>query len=79
VIAAFAFVFPLSLLTFYLIKKYARLRISAEVEEQGIDMTYHGVAAYPEFAPEGLDMAGTPGAPKAAGTPVAAPVATGSD
>jgi len=50
VLSAFAFVFPASLLTFWLIKKVRGLRISAEVEEAGIDGAYHGVLSYPEFA-----------------------------
>lgn len=49
-LSAIAFVFPVSLLMFFLIKKFLGLRVAPEVEESGIDVPYHGVASYPEFS-----------------------------
>lgn len=40
---------PLSFLMFYLIDKTIGLRVSAEVEDEGIDEAYHGVPSYPDF------------------------------
>lgn len=48
--AATLFVFPASLLMFYLIKTFFGLRVSEEIERAGIDGFYHGMASYPEFA-----------------------------
>ena len=49
VASAIAFVFPVSYLMFTVIKAVFGLRVSPEVEAEGIDMTYHGVPSYPEF------------------------------
>ncbi len=48
VLAAFAFVFSLSYLTFFLIKKTYGLRVSAEEEDAGLDISEHGMYGYPE-------------------------------
>jgi Amt family ammonium transporter len=48
VVTVFAFVFTLSFLTFYAIKKTYGLRVSAEEEEAGLDITEHGMYGYPE-------------------------------
>ena len=59
VLAATAYVFPVSLGMFALIKLTVGLRIAPEIEESGIDAVYHGMESYPEFTgsdlPE-LDM-----------------------
>jgi Amt family ammonium transporter len=70
VIAAFAFVFSLSYLTFFLIKKTYGLRVSAEEEDAGLDISEHGMYGYPEqFIP----------APELVGyAPAATPVHTGA-
>jgi Amt family ammonium transporter len=65
VLAAFAFVFSLSYLTFFLIKKTYGLRVSAEEEDAGLDISEHGMYGYPEQfipAPElvGYAPAATP-------------------
>lgn len=57
-LAATAFVFPLSLVMFVAIKAIFGLRVTPEVEATGIDAHYHGTTSYPEFvsalfAPEG--------------------------
>jgi Amt family ammonium transporter len=49
VLAAIAFVFPSSLLLFYVIKKTIGLRVPDAVEDSGIDIPYHGIESYPEF------------------------------
>jgi ammonium transporter, Amt family len=48
VVTVFAFVFGLSYLTFWLIKKTYGLRVSAEEEEAGLDISEHGMYGYPE-------------------------------
>ncbi|RKQ93682.1 ammonium transporter [Solirubrobacter pauli] len=73
VLAAFVFVFAASFATFWVIKKTYGLRVSAEEEEAGLDISEHGMYGYPEQfipAPElvGYSPAGTPAgaaAPKA--------------
>ncbi len=49
VLAAVAFVFPVSLLMFYGIKVFFGLRVPETVERIGIDAFYHGMTSYPEF------------------------------
>jgi len=56
VVAAIAFVFPVSLLMFAAIKKFVGLRVSPEVESAGLDLAYHGIESYPEFA--GVELRG---------------------
>ncbi len=65
VVAAFVFVFACSYLTFFLIKKTYGLRVSAEEEDAGLDISEHGMYGYPEQfipAPElvGYAPAATP-------------------
>jgi len=65
VLAAFAFVFILSYATFWVIKKTYGLRVSAEEEDAGLDISEHGMYGYPEQfipAPElvGYAPAATP-------------------
>jgi len=49
-VAVIAFVFPVSLLMFAAIKRFVGLRVSPEVEAAGLDLAYHGIESYPEFA-----------------------------
>jgi Amt family ammonium transporter len=68
VISAFAFVFAMSFGTFWAIKKTYGLRVSAEAEDAGLDISEHGMYGYPEQfipAPElvGYAPAGTPVVP----------------
>jgi len=65
VVAAFAFVFTLSYATFWIIKQTYGLRVSAEEEDAGLDISEHGMYGYPEQfipAPElvGYAPAATP-------------------
>ena len=63
VLAAIAFVFPVSYLMFTIIKNVFGLRVSEEVEIAGIDEYYHGISSYPEFTVECDDEpAAAPGA-----------------
>jgi Amt family ammonium transporter len=55
-VAVIAFVFPISLLLFLGIKFLVGLRVSPEVESAGIDLYYHGIESYPEFA--GVELQG---------------------
>ena len=48
VVTVFAFVFTLSYLTFYAIKKTYGLRVTAEEEDAGLDISEHGMYGYPE-------------------------------
>src|SRR4051795_12140128 len=64
VVSAFAFVFTLSFGTFYLIKKTYGLRVNAEEEDAGLDISEHGMYGYPEQfipAPELVGYAVPPG------------------
>ena len=69
-IGLFVFVFVFSFATFYLIKKTIGLRVSAEEEDAGLDISEHGMYGYPEqFIP----------APELVGyAPAAVPVRAGS-
>jgi ammonium transporter, Amt family len=53
VLVAFSTVFVLSFATFWVIKKTYGLRVTAEEEEAGLDISEHGMYGYPEqFIPE---------------------------
>ena len=63
VVTVFAFVFVLSFGAFWAIKKTYGLRVSAEEEEAGLDITEHGMYGYPEQfipAPELIGYATSP-------------------
>ena len=51
VLACTLWTLPLAFLMFFIIDKVIGLRVSAEVEDNGIDMAYHGIGSYPEFVP----------------------------
>jgi Amt family ammonium transporter len=53
ILVAFSTVFILSFATFFVIKKTYGLRVTAEEEDAGLDITEHGMYGYPEqFIPE---------------------------
>jgi ammonium transporter, Amt family len=52
VISVFAFVFVIALVIFALIKATVGLRVTAEEEAEGLDLTEHGMEAYPNFTQE---------------------------
>jgi Amt family ammonium transporter len=75
VLAAFAFVFAASYATFWAIKRTYGLRVTAEEEDAGLDITEHGMYGYPEQfipAPELVGYA-SPARPAAPPAPVASP------
>ncbi len=74
VVSAFAFVFAFSFATFWAIKKTYGLRVTAEEEDAGLDISEHGMYGYPEQfipAPElvGYAPAATPVVPGRATAP----------
>jgi Amt family ammonium transporter len=53
ILVAFSAVFAMSMATFFIIKKTYGLRVTAEEEDAGLDITEHGMYGYPEqFIPE---------------------------
>jgi ammonium transporter, Amt family len=63
IVVVFAFVFSLSFLTFWAIKQTYGLRVTAEEEEAGLDISEHGMYGYPEQfipAPELIGYADAP-------------------
>src|SRR5439155_13499144 len=53
VVTVFSLVFAASYATFFLIKKTYGLRVTAEEEDAGLDISEHGMYGYPEqFIPE---------------------------
>jgi ammonium transporter, Amt family len=71
VIVAFACVFAVSYATFWAIKKTIGLRVSAEQEDAGLDISEHGMYGYPEqFIPQPEYSTGT--------QPAAVPAPTGA-
>ncbi len=76
---AFAAVFTLSFITFFLIKKTVGLRVDEEMEDAGLDITEHGMYGYPEqFIPES-ELVGYAGGPAAAARAGATPVARATE
>ena len=62
VVAAFALVFVISMITFAAIKATIGLRVSAAEEEAGLDIAEHGMYGYPEqFIPESEIGSGSTG------------------
>ena len=58
---AFTFVFSLSFATFWLIKRTIGLRVTAEQEDAGLDISEHGMYGYPEqFIPPEEYPGGSP-------------------
>jgi Amt family ammonium transporter len=60
---AFTFVFVLSYITFWLIKRFYGLRVSEDEEDAGLDISEHGMYGYPEQfipAPELVGYGATP-------------------
>jgi Amt family ammonium transporter len=74
VLVAFVFVFSASFLTFWVIKQTYGLRVTAEEEDAGLDISEHGMYGYPEqFIPAPELVGYSPAGPPAA---AAAPKAT---
>jgi Amt family ammonium transporter len=61
---AFTFVFGMSYMTFWVIKKTYGMRVTEDEEDAGLDISEHGMYGYPEQfipAPELVGYAGPPG------------------
>jgi ammonium transporter, Amt family len=71
VVATFAVVLGLSLVAFYAIKQTIGLRVSEEEELAGLDISSHGMYGYPEQFIPPEEYPGAPTEPHVAGTPVA--------
>ena len=72
VVVVFAFVFTLSYATFCAIKKTYGLRVTAEEEDAGLDISEHGMYGYPEQfipAPELIGYSPAPGGVPSRETP----------
>jgi Amt family ammonium transporter len=68
VVTVFAFVFAVSWVTFWAIKKTYGMRVSEEAEDAGLDISEHGMYGYPEQfipAPELVGYGATPSNPAA--------------
>jgi Amt family ammonium transporter len=64
IVVVFSFVFVLSYASFWAIKKTYGLRVSAEEEDAGLDISEHGMYGYPEAfipAPELVGYTAAPG------------------
>ena len=68
----FAFVFAASYGTFWVIKKTYGLRVSAEEEEAGLDISEHGMYGYPEQFIPAPELVGYGAAPHVAARATAA-------
>jgi Amt family ammonium transporter len=76
VAVAFSFVFALSYGTFWLIKKTYGLRVTADEEDAGLDISEHGMYGYPEQFIPMPELVGYGAAPTASGslrTPIPTP------
>jgi Amt family ammonium transporter len=51
VLATGAYVLPISLIAWFIIKQVVGLRVTREEELEGLDIGEHGNAAYPDFSP----------------------------
>jgi Amt family ammonium transporter len=54
VLASFAYVFVASMVVFYALKLTIGLRVSAEEELEGLDLSEHGILGYPEHPQQGV-------------------------
>jgi Amt family ammonium transporter len=68
VVTVFAFVFVLSYITFWVIKHTYGMRVSAEEEDAGLDISEHGMYGYPEQFIPAPELIGYSPAARAVGT-----------
>lgn len=70
----FVVVFAISIVTFFAIKRTIGLRVPAEEEDAGLDISSHGMYGYPEaFIPQPEYSTGLPGTPVGHSVPVPVP------
>jgi ammonium transporter, Amt family len=72
IVVVFAFVFALSSATFFLIKVTYGMRVSAEEEDAGLDISEHGMYGYPEQFIPAPELVGYGAAPTGAAMPAGA-------
>ncbi len=63
VVVIFAFVFSLSWITFFLIKKTIGMRVTPDEEDAGLDISEHGMYGYPEAFIPAAELVGYGGGP----------------
>jgi Amt family ammonium transporter len=63
VVVVFAFVFILSWIVFFLIKKTIGMRVTPQEEEDGLDISEHGMYGYPEAFIPAAELVGYGGGP----------------
>jgi Amt family ammonium transporter len=63
VVTVFAFVFALSWATFWAIKRTIGMRVSAQEEDAGLDISEHGMYGYPEQFIPAAELVGYGGGP----------------
>jgi Amt family ammonium transporter len=71
VVVAFTFVFSMSYIAFWVIKKTYGMRVTAEEEDAGLDISEHGMYGYPEQFIPAPELVGYGAAPTAAHLPTA--------
>ncbi len=76
-VTVFAFVFVASWLAFWAIKKTYGMRVSAQEEEDGLDISEHGMYGYPEQFIPSPELVGYGGGPYRSVPP--APVPTSQE
>src|SRR4029079_9905409 len=76
IVVVFTFVFTLSFATFWAIKKTYGLRVSADEEEAGLDISEHGMYGYPEQFIPAPELVGSGAGPAASPAPSSGTIAT---
>jgi Amt family ammonium transporter len=76
VVVAFAFVFSLSYATFWAIKKTYGLRVTAEEEDAGLDISEHGMYGYPEQFIPAPELVGYGALPPSRSSAASTPIVT---
>jgi Amt family ammonium transporter len=70
---AFSFVFAMSFATFYVIKRTYGMRVTEEEEDNGLDISEHGMYGYPEAFIPAPELIGYGGGPSATVPPAPVP------
>jgi Amt family ammonium transporter len=76
VVVAFSFVFSLSYATFWAIKRTYGLRVTAEEEDAGLDISEHGMYGYPEQFIPAPELVGYGALPPSRSTAAQTPIVT---
>jgi Amt family ammonium transporter len=73
VVVVFTFVFIVSWITFWAIKKTIGMRVTPQEEEDGLDITEHGMYGYPEAFIPAAELVGYGGGPNRTVPPATIP------